>query len=120
MSKELTTEEKLTELKNAGKEIKQGLTDLEIADLYLELEIERETEGDTKPVEPVKPIEDDKPAPKEKPLKGYDEKGYAVVLGNANPQLGDKDPDVIKWCKANMSEKEFKDKYRGRKFQEAE
>ena len=76
------------------------------------------TEEETQPVTPPAPpapIEDDDDLrPVAERLSGNPE--YQSVIKAANSSLGDKDPEVIAWCRANLSESDFSEKYAGRKI----
>lgn len=100
----MTTEEMTTELEGAGKEIPEEATAEEIETLYADYQVEQAAnaakEKDPAPIAPVAPVSADTDGEPVCPIKGK--------IG-----MGDKDPEVIAWWKANYPD-EFEIKYAGR------
>ncbi len=53
------------------------------------------------------------PERRSKPLNSFQEE-YLIVLGMADPKKGDKDELVIDFCRNNLSESDFKARYKDR------
>jgi hypothetical protein len=107
-TKEPTVEEMKAALREAAVKIKNTATDEEVWLAYEEMKAATEPGP-----EPVKePVAATAPANgKKDSLGSLDE-----VLARAHPQMGDKDPVVIAWCRDNLSEDDFNERYAGRKF----
>ena len=109
---EPTNEEMKAALREAGAKIKTTATDEEVWLAYEELKASQPAEPATATVEPVEVAIS---APVATPGK----ETLDDVLRRANPQMGDKDPMVLEWCKANLSAEDFDARYQGRKFDRA-
>ena len=105
---EPTIEEMKTVLRDAGAKVKANATDEEIWLAHEELQA-----GAAPALEPI--IE--APAPMEK--TSTSKETLEDILRRANPQMGDKDPMVVAWCKENLTEEEFDARYAGRRFDRA-
>ena len=106
---EADTETLLKALADAGVEVPKTATTEEILALSETLLVADEA-PDPEPIpEPVA-------APAE-PEGGFaSAQDLETVLSMADPQMGDKDPQVIAWCRDNLSPDEFKARYDGRKL----
>ena len=107
---EPTIEDMKAALLEAGRKIRSNASDESIRIEYVELQTELEAAN--------MPQEEEKaPAPEayQAPVSSTGET-IDDVIRRANPKLGDKDPVVVAWAKANLSQDDFDKRYSGRVF----
>lgn len=105
-------------LKKRGVEIPKDATDDDIMDLYLDSEDATDA--------PTETFDEDAETPEVIDVPEGDavsvtvtpsNEGLEEILKSADPSKGDKDPVVVEWCRQNLSEAEFAQRYAGRKIQ---
>ena len=96
-----TTETMKAALLRAGKTVPEDASADDIELMHLELEAEREAaDAANTPA---------KPEPKEEKPKG--ETYLSALARLQTPEAGSKTPAVIEWARANLSKKEFSERY---------